>query len=100
MRKWTHLEPFTRDQAMSLMRTMGMGGMLIDWINVDYDLGRGVGPKDNFRCFWQKDGRRVDVSFGAAFVASVTNGPDPDRPQPGDLQKQLEKETKDERREG
>jgi len=56
--------------------------MLIDFGNIDYSLGRGVG-KGNDRCLWTKKGQRIDIAVASdgGIIASQTREPDPDRPQ-------------------
>ena len=72
-------EPLTKAQVKALISMTGFGAMIIDWNDIDYDIGRGV--KDgNDRCIWNKDGRRIDITItdDGGCIVSQTKEPDPD----------------------
>lgn len=81
--EWTHTEPVTIDQMLSLRRMLSpLASMLIDLDKVDLSLGRGVGEGTR-RCLWTKEGHRIDISVEyGTFIASQTKEPDPNRPTP------------------
>jgi len=75
--KFTEFEPFNKDMLGHLQSALGFGAMIIDWNDIDFDLGRGIG-KGADRSIWGKDGRRIDVfAGGGSFGASQTDEPDP-----------------------
>jgi len=74
---FTDFEPFDEKQLGHLISALGFGAVIIDWKDIDYELGRGIGVGAD-RSIWGKDGRRIDVFVGGgAFGASQTNEPDP-----------------------
>ena len=68
-------EPVTKEQVAVLQRMAGLGAILIDW-DIDYEVGRGILSGQN-RCLWSKDGRRITIIVGDAFVLSQADEPDP-----------------------
>jgi len=81
--EWTKREKFKRAQIGALQRSIGMvGTIIIDWNDLDFEVGRGIGP-GNDRCMWNKDGRRIDVcvsSVDGSILVAQTKEPDPDKP--------------------
>ena len=80
MPDYTSIEQFTETQLGYLQNAVGLGAMIIDWSDIDFDAGRGV-LKGHDRCIWNKDGRRITVAIGSGtLVASQTKESDPDYP--------------------
>jgi len=77
LKRFDKFEPFDKTMLSHLQKALGFGAMIIDWDDIDYDLGRGIG-KGQDRSIWNKDGRRIDVFVGGgAFGAGQTNEADP-----------------------
>ena len=75
-KKFTEFESFDNEQLQHLQNALGFGAIVIDWKDIDFDLGRGVG-KNQDRSIWGKDGRRIDIFVGGgSFGASQTQEPD------------------------
>lgn len=74
-------EPVTRKQVTALIKSAGMGAMVIDWKDIDYDLGRGMKDEKNWKaghCLFNLDGRRIDIGgYGVGLIISQTKEPDP-----------------------
>lgn len=74
---FTDFEQFDEKQLGHLIKALGYGAQIIDWNDIDYELGRGIGDGAD-RSIWGKDGRRIDVFMGVGtFGASQTEEPDP-----------------------
>lgn len=72
-------EPLTKEHIDMIARNLGMGAIILDLGQTDYSRGSMV-TKDG-RCFWLKDGRRVELSVSRGGIfASITKDPDPDIP--------------------
>lgn len=69
-------EPITKKQVQALIQAAGLGAMVIDWKNVDYELGRGITKEGH--CLFTTDGRRIDVGgYQYGLIVSQTKEPDP-----------------------
>ena len=69
-------EPITKEQVKSLIRAAGVGAMIIDFSNIDYDLGRGITKSGH--CLFCTDGKRIDVGgYEYGLIVSQTKEPDP-----------------------
>lgn len=74
-------EVITPADVEMISRTLGFGSIILDLHLTDYSLGA-YQSGDRSKCFWLKDGRRVDISMSSdgGIFSSVTNEPDKDRP--------------------
>ena len=65
-------------QVEALKLLIGIGAAIIDWDNIDYDIGRGILEGDD-RCLWTKDGDRItiEITRDGGLLVSRANGPDP-----------------------
>ena len=69
-------EPVTKQQVQSLIKAVGFGAMVIDWSNIDYELGRGITKEGH--CLFTTDGRRIDTGgYQYGLIVSQTKEPDP-----------------------
>ena len=69
-------EPVTEKQVKTLIRMAGTGAIVIDWNDIDYDLGRGI--KEEGHCLFNTDGRRIDIGgYSVGLIISQTREPDP-----------------------
>lgn len=71
-------EPFTQKQVQHLINFLGLGAMLMDWKNLDHDIGRGI-LEGNSRCLWTTTGHRITISVarGGGVISSQSKQPDP-----------------------
>ncbi len=70
-------EKITENQVKALIKCVGFGAIIIDWNDIDYELGRGI--KENGHCLFNKDGRRIDIGgYGFGLIVSQTREPDPE----------------------
>ena len=70
-------EKVTKEQVSALIKALGVGALIIDWKDIDYELGRG--KKADGHCLFNKDGRRIDIGgYSYGLIASQTKDPDPD----------------------
>ena len=68
-------EKVTRKQVAALVKSMGIQALIIDWTDIDYDLGRGI--KKDGHCLFNKDGRRIDIGgYNVGLIVSQTKKPD------------------------
>ena len=72
------LEPFTKEQTQALVNAFGSVAMPIitELGNIDYGADRGV-LKNNDRCMWTNDGKRITVRLGIIRSVSISSTPDP-----------------------
>ena len=74
--KITDFEPITEKQVHALIKALGRGAMIIDFNNIDYNLGRGVDGEGH--CLWNKDGRKISIGgYKAGLMVSQSHEPDP-----------------------
>lgn len=74
-------EPITPSTIRMIASSIGLGAIILDLHLTDYSLGA-YQTAETSKCFWLKDGRRVDISMTAdgGVISSVTNKPDQERP--------------------
>ena len=74
-------EPVTKKQVQALIKSAGTGAIIIDWNDIDYDLGRGIKNEKDWNgghCLFNKDGRRIDIGgYDVGLLISQTKEPDP-----------------------
>jgi hypothetical protein len=69
-------EPVTKKQVAALIKAVGFGAIVIDWNDIDYDLGRGI--KKDGHCLFLTNGRRIDIGgYEYGLILSQTKEPDP-----------------------
>lgn len=74
--------PITKANINMIAGSMGIGSMLLDLHMTDYSRGA-MQTGEHEKSFWLIDGRKVTISMaGGGFIASVTQVPDPDIPDP------------------
>ena len=74
------LEALYPSDIKMITSSLGFGSIILSLGNADYTTGSM--QKDNGKCIWLLDGRRVDFEYGAGgFISSITNEADPNKPQ-------------------
>ncbi len=70
-------EKVTKAQVQALIKAIGMGAMIIDWHDIDLELGRGK-TEEGGHCLFNRDGRRIDIGgYNVGLLVSQTKEPDP-----------------------
>ncbi|MFP4662492.1 MAG: hypothetical protein ACLFPF_09885 [Halanaerobiales bacterium] len=72
------IEAITREQVMSLRKTLSGVKKTIEWDKIDYELGRGVVNKTKY-CLWTTEGKRIEISVtGRGINISQSEREDPE----------------------
>ena len=76
-----------------IVSTIGLGSIILDLGNVDYTTGA-LQKSEHDKCVWLLDGRRVNFSMSYGVITgSVTNEPDPKKPEPAFIDRRAQKPT-------
>lgn len=77
-----YFESLYPSDITTIINTLGHASMLLDLNHVDFT--RGARQEDEYtKSIWHQDGRRITLSMSYSVVtASISNSPDPDRPEP------------------
>lgn len=73
--KILNFEPVTKEQVKALICAAGIGAMIIDWSDIDYELGRGKTKSGH--CLFSTDGKRIDIGgYEYGLIVSQTKEKD------------------------